>query len=69
MSSNSHTGKVKFFNETKGFGFIIPDSGGPDVFVHHTDIKTEGYRTLATDQKVTFEIEQAAKGQKAVNVI
>ncbi len=61
-------GTVKWFNDAKGYGFITPESGGEDIFVHHTGIATKGFRTLAADQKVTFEIEQGPKGQTAKNV-
>ena len=60
-------GKVKWFNEKKGFGFIQQDNG-PDVFVHHTAITGEGFKTLSEGQKVRFEIEETPKGPKAKNV-
>lgn len=60
-------GIVKWFNNQKGFGFITPDSGA-DVFVHHTAIKMEGYKTLAEKQEVDFDLEQTEKGPRAVNV-
>jgi CspA family cold shock protein len=62
------TGTVKWFNESKGFGFITPASGGKDVFVHYSAIKGGGFRTLAEGQKVSFEIQQTPKGPAAVNV-
>jgi CspA family cold shock protein len=62
------TGTVKWFNEAKGFGFIAPDSGGKDVFVHHSAIQGSGFKTLAEGQKVKFELEQSPKGPAAVNV-
>ncbi len=62
------TGKVKWFNDAKGFGFITRDSG-PDVFVHHTAIEGSGFRTLAEDQEVEFEVVQGAKGLQAQNVV
>lgn len=61
-------GTVKWFNSEKGYGFITPDEGGGDVFVHHTAINTTGYRTLDEGQKVSFEIEQSDKGPQATNV-
>ena len=61
------TGKVKWFNEKKGFGFIEQNSG-PDVFVHFSAIKAQGFRTLAEGQEVTFDVEQGQKGPQASNV-
>ncbi len=63
------TGTVKWFNEKKGFGFIRPDDGGKELFVHHSEIKTEGFATLAEGQKVTFEVGKGKKGPCAVNVV
>ncbi|HXB97706.1 MAG TPA: cold-shock protein [bacterium] len=60
-------GKVKWFNEKKGFGFIEQNSG-PDVFVHFSAIKAQGFRTLAEGQEVTFDVEQGQKGPQASNV-
>ena len=62
------TGKVKWFNDQKGFGFITPDNGSEDLFVHHTSIAAEGFRSLREDQAVEFEEEQGQKGPQAVNV-
>lgn len=61
-------GNVKWFNNQKGFGFITPTDGGKDVFVHHTSIKMDGYKTLAEKQEVEFDLEQSDKGPRAVNV-
>jgi len=61
-------GTVKWFNDQKGFGFIATDSGS-DIFVHHTAIQGEGYKSLAEGQEVQFEVENGPKGEKAVNVV
>lgn len=61
-------GTVKWFNSEKGYGFITPDEGGGDVFVHHTAINSTGYRSLEEGQKVSFEIEQSDKGPQATGV-
>jgi CspA family cold shock protein len=62
------SGTVKWFNETKGFGFIQPDGGGDQIFVHFSAIKGGGFRTLAEGQKVEFDIVSAQKGPQAANV-
>jgi len=62
------TGTVKWFNEEKGFGFITPDKGGSDVFVHFRAITGDGFKTLAEGQKVSFDTEQGKKGPQAANV-
>ena len=62
------TGTVKWFNASKGFGFITPDGGGEDLFVHHSEIQMAGYKTLAEEQAVQFEIGQGKKGPCATNV-
>jgi len=61
-------GKVKWFSNQKGYGFITPESGN-DVFVHHTAIQGEGYKTLEEGQEVDFEIENGPKGEQAKNVV
>ena len=63
------TGTVKWFNASKGFGFITPEDGGADLFVHHSDIKTDGYATLEDNQKVTYEVGEGKKGPCANNVM
>ena len=62
------TGTVKWFSDEKGFGFITPDEPGKDLFVHHTAINGDGYRSLAEGAKVSYEEEAGEKGPKAVNV-
>jgi CspA family cold shock protein len=61
-------GTVKWFNDSKGFGFIEQENGGADVFVHQEAIQTEGYRSLQEGQKVEFEVQNEAKGLRASNV-
>jgi CspA family cold shock protein len=62
-------GTIKWFNESKGFGFITPDDGSKDVFVHFSAIQDEGFKTLAEGQRVEFEIQDGQKGPSAANVI
>ena len=62
------TGTVKWFNADKGYGFISPDDGGDDLFVHFSAIQTEGYKTLDEGQKVSFEVTQGQKGLQASDV-
>lgn len=62
-------GKVKWFNDSKGYGFIEPESGGSDVFVHFSAIQMEGFRTLSEGQDVEFEVHSGEKGSYAANVI
>jgi CspA family cold shock protein len=59
------TGTVKWFNETKGFGFITPDDGGADLFAHFSEIQGTGFKTLKEGQRVTFEVKQGQKGLQA----
>ncbi|MDH2393161.1 MULTISPECIES: cold-shock protein [Streptomyces] len=61
-------GTVKWFNSEKGFGFISPDMGGADVFVHYSEIQSSGFRTLEENQKVEFELGQGTKGPQAQQV-
>jgi CspA family cold shock protein len=73
-STSSHggiphaTGTVKWFSDEKGFGFITPDEGSRDLFVHHSSIQSDGYRSLAEGSKVSYEEEAGPKGPKAINV-
>ncbi|MGH9172599.1 MAG: cold-shock protein [Acidimicrobiales bacterium] len=61
-------GTVKWFNSTKGYGFITPEAGGPDLFVHHSAIEVQGFRELQEGQRVEFDSEQGPKGLQAVRV-
>lgn len=61
-------GTVKWFNDQKGFGFIAPEDGSKDLFVHHTGINSKGFKTLAENAKVSYEVEDSPKGPRAVNV-
>ncbi len=67
--SSKMTGSVKWFNESKGFGFITPADGSKDVFVHFSAIQGSGFKTLAEGQRVEFSIESGAKGPSAANVM
>jgi CspA family cold shock protein len=62
------TGTVKWFNDAKGFGFIEPDESGKDLFVHHSAIRGDGFRSLAEGAKVSYDTENGAKGPAAANV-
>ena len=62
------TGKVKWFNDSKGYGFITPDDGSKDVFVHHSAIQAAGFRSLQEGDAVDFEIQEGQKGPAAANV-
>jgi cold shock protein len=63
------TGLVKWFNDAKGFGFITPDAGGSDVFIHFSAIAMEGYKTLKQDSKVSFDLVEGPKGRHAHNIM
>ncbi|BCG04406.1 cold-shock protein (plasmid) [Paraburkholderia sp. PGU19] len=62
------TGTVKWFNDAKGFGFITPDEGGEDLFAHFSEIKTEGFKSLQDNQKVSFDVKMGQKGKQAANI-
>ena len=64
----TETGVVKWFNDGKGFGFITPDGGGKDLFAHFSEIKGEGFKSLAENQRVEFEVKQGQKGLQASNI-
>ncbi len=63
------TGTVKWFNDAKGYGFIAPDEGGKDLFVHHSNILGDGFKTLAENAKVEYEPREGTKGPEATNVV
>ncbi len=62
------TGRVKWFNNAKGYGFVRPDDGGNDLFVHYSYINMDGYKTLKAGQPVNFDVKEAAKGDHAINL-
>ena len=62
-------GKVKWFNETKGFGFITPDAGGEELFAHYTAIQTDGFKVLKENQRVSYDVVQGQKGLQAANIV
>ncbi|MFN0314261.1 MAG: cold-shock protein [Burkholderiales bacterium] len=64
----STTGTVKWFNDSKGFGFITPDGGGEDLFVHFSEIDSSGFKSLQEKQRVTFEVKTGPKGKQAAQV-
>ncbi|MBX3687326.1 MAG: cold-shock protein [Rhodocyclaceae bacterium] len=65
---STQTGTVKWFNDSKGFGFITPDQGGDDLFAHFREIQSSGFKTLAENQRVEFEVKQGPKGMQASNI-
>jgi CspA family cold shock protein len=68
MNMTTETGTVKWFNETKGFGFITPDTGGKDLFAHFKEIQSTGFKSLAENQRVEFEVGQGQKGPQAMKI-
>ncbi|AME02172.1 cold-shock protein [Moraxella osloensis] len=67
--SNTVNGTVKWFNESKGFGFIEQDNGGKDVFAHYSQIASSGFKTLSEGQRVSFVVTQGQKGDQASNIV
>jgi CspA family cold shock protein len=65
---DNQTGTVKWFNDAKGFGFITPDAGGPDLFAHFQDIQSTGFKTLSENQRVSYQRTAGAKGDKACGI-
>lgn len=68
QQQGQQTGIVKWFNPEKGFGFITPDAGGEDLFAHFSEIKSDGFKTLAEAQRVEFEVKPGKKGMQAANI-
>jgi CspA family cold shock protein len=68
QESSMSTGTVKWFNESKGFGFISPDDGGDDLFAHFSAIQARGFKTLRENQKVSFDVTTGPKGKQATNI-
>lgn len=68
MSAGKSTGRVKWFNETKGFGFITPAGGGVDLFAHYSAIQTNGFKVLKENQSVSFDVVMGDKGAQAANI-
>jgi len=68
MELDMPKGKVKWFNDSKGFGFITPDDGGKDLFAHHSSIQMEGYKSLKENQAVEYEVRDGPKGPAAANI-
>ena len=68
FNMSSETGTVKWFNESKGFGFIAPDNGGKDLFAHFKEIQGNGFKTLNENQRVEFEVKQGEKGPMATRI-
>lgn len=69
MDNTTQTGIVKWFNESKGYGFIAPDNGGKDLFAHFREIQGNGFKTLAENAKVQFSVTEGAKGPQASNIV
>ncbi len=66
--STTQTGIVKWFDDGKGYGFITPDGGGKDLFAHFSEIRADGFKSLAENQRVEFEVKQGQKGLQAANI-
>jgi CspA family cold shock protein len=68
MANQTQTGTVKWFNDSKGFGFIAQDNGGKDLFAHFSEIQSNGFKSLAENQRVEFEVKEGPKGLQAANI-